>query len=83
MPEQFKFNIGQQVQLSTDTTCTGRITACTKYEHGENQYLVEYSATDGRNGHDWWLESICQEIETAAAAEVATVEEAPLNIEQI
>ena len=64
--QPFKFNLSDTVKLSTDETITGRITACAHYEHGENQYLVAYSATDGRSGFDWWVESIILPIEPEA-----------------
>lgn len=53
----FKYDIGQKVKNANDKAITGRICARTQYEDGPDQYLVAYSATDGRSGHDWWSEA--------------------------
>lgn len=64
----FKYEIGHHVKNVNDKTITGRICARTQYEDGPDQYLVAYSATDGRTGHDWWPEPII-DLETPEEAQ--------------
>ena len=52
----FKFNLGDNVQLSHSTE-NGVVIGRAEYSEQTPQYLVRYQAADGRQVENWWNEA--------------------------
>jgi len=58
--ESFKFELGDEVAISSSGEM-GKIVGRVEYLYrGENEYLVHYKAADGRAVEAWWEEPMLE-----------------------